>query len=145
MKPFFRLSGRFGFYLPLLKNLSLASNTGISTLTEDADFNQLNRLGGGSTFRGYLRFRFYGKTSFLNSNELQWSTPVKSYIMNGKIGLVGFFDNGRVWHPGEVSDTWHISYGGGVLLSPFNKIVAVGTYGITKEGNRINFRLGRLF
>ena len=144
-KPFFRYSGNFGFYLPLLGNLALASRTGYSTLSENTDFNQLNRLGGGATFRGYLRFRFYGKTSLLNSNELQWTKDVRSYIMNGKIGLVGFFDNGRVWQPGEISNTWHISYGGGLLLAPFNKIVAVGTYGFTKEGNRINFRLGRLF
>ena len=145
MKPFVRLTGNFGFYLPLLKNLTLASKVSASTLTEDADFNQLNRLGGGSTFRGYLRFRFYGRSSFLNNNELQWTNDFKSYIMNGKAGFVAFFDNGRVWLPGEISNTWHISYGGGVLLAPFNKIVAVGTYGLTKEGNRINVRLGRLF
>jgi hypothetical protein len=144
-KPFTRLVGNFGFYLPIVKHLSFASRTAASTLTENADFNQLSRIGGAATMRGYLRFRFYGKSSFLNSNELQWTTDFRSHIMNGKIGLVGFFDNGRVWQPGEVSDTWHTSFGGGILLAPFNKMVGLATYGVTNEGNRINFRLGRLF
>jgi hypothetical protein len=143
-KEFFRFTGTLGGYIPIARNVTLVSKVVAATNTELTDFYQMNRLGGSGNFKGYLRFRFYGKSSFLNSNELQWKFPFRSYIMNGTAGIIGYFDNGRVWLPGEISNSWHTSYGGGVMLAPFDKIVVSGTYGITKEGNRINIRLGRM-
>ena len=58
--------------------------------------------------------------------------------MNGKIGLVAFYDAGRVWQPGEISDTWHTDYGGGLLLAPFNKLLANIAYGISKEKKMVH-------
>ena len=114
-------------------------------MTENSEYYQLNKLGGAATFRGYPRFRFYGQTAFYNNNELQWTFPFKSYIMNGKMGLVGLFDNGRVWQPGEKSDTWYTAVGGGLMIAPFNKAVFVGTYAKASDGWRLNVRYGRLF
>ena len=64
--------------------------------------------------------------------------------MNGKFGLVAFIDDGRVWMPGEQSDKWHVGYGGGVLLAPFNRFTFSATYGISEEMGRFHFRLIRL-
>jgi hypothetical protein len=47
--------------------------------------------------------------------------------------------------PDENSSTWHIGYGGGLLIAPFNKISVTAYYGMSKEGARIHFRLGKLF
>lgn len=139
-----RFSGIFGFYLPIAKSLTLAVKTGAATLTGSPEFYQLNRLGGGSTLRGFLRFRYYGKSAVYNQNELQWNFNVKSYLFKGKMGLLALLDNGRVWQPGETSDLWHVGVGGGLMLAPFNKISITGTYTKSNEAARINVRVGRL-
>ena len=108
-------------------------------------FYHLPHIGGADDLRGYRRERFWGKTAFSNSNELRFITNLRSYIMNGKIGLVVFYDQGRVWQPGETSDTWHTDYGGGLLLAPFNALLANIAYGISKEKKMIQLRLIKSF
>lgn len=137
--------GTFGFYIPLLRNFSFASKSSGAMMTDSSEYYQMNKIGGASTFRGFPRFRLMGQHFFYSNNELQWIVPFKSYIMNGKIGLVGLFDIGRVWIPYEKSTTWHSAYGGGVLLAPFNKAVLVGTFAKGDDGWRLNVRYGRLF
>jgi hypothetical protein len=136
-----RLTGLFGFYVPV-GPLTLAVKTGAATLWGEPEFYQLNKLGGGPTLRGYSRFRFYGKTSFFNQNELQWNFNVKTYLFSGKIGLIALFDNGRVWIPGETSTLWHTAIGGGLMLAPFNKVAVTILYGVSKEDSRISVRFG---
>jgi outer membrane translocation and assembly module TamA len=108
-------------------------------------FYHLPRLGGADDLRGYRRERFYGQTSFSNSNELRFITNLRSYVMNGKIGLSVFYDQGRVWQPGENSDTWHTDYGVGFYLAPFNAILANIAYGISKEIKMIQLRIIKSF
>jgi hypothetical protein len=139
-----RLSGVFGFYVPIAKDFTLAIKTGAATLSGEPEFYQLNRLGGGSTLRGFLRYRFYGKTAFYNQNELQYNLNLKTYLYSGKLGLIALFDNGRVWQPGEKSDRWHSGAGGGIMIAPFNKISATVTYTKSNEDGRFNIRLGKL-
>ena len=43
--------------------------------------------------------------------------------------------------PLEKSDTWHVGYGGGIVLAPFNAIFADITYGISDEDKLLQFRL----
>lgn len=137
-------SGLFGFYIPLAPSLTLAVKTGAATLTGTPEFYQLNRLGGGNTLRGFLRFRLYGKTAFYNQNELQWNFNVKSYLFSGKLGLVALLDNGRVWQPNEKSDKWYMGVGGGLMVAPFNKMSLTATYAKSNESARFNVRVGRL-
>ncbi len=139
-----RISGIFGFYVPIAPSLTLAVKTGAATLTGSPEFYQLNRLGGGSTLRGFLRYRFYGTSAVYNQNELQFNFNIKTYILSGKMGLLALFDNGRVWQPGETSDKWHTAFGGGLMLAPYNKISITGTYSVSKESSRLNVRIGKL-
>jgi hypothetical protein len=134
-----------GFYLPLSKQFSIASRNGLYTLDGQPEFYQYNWLGGGQNLRGFHRQRFYGKTSFYNDNELRWIPDIKTYLFNGKIGLIAFLDNGRVWMPGENSDKWHMGYGGGLLISPFNKLAVTVYYGMSEEDKLIHIRLGKFF
>jgi hemolysin activation/secretion protein len=134
-----------GFYLPLSKTISIASRNGLFTVEGEPEFYQYNWLGGGQNLRGFHRQRFYGKTSFYNDNELRWIPDVNAYIFKGKIGLIGFVDNGRVWMPSENSNEWHLGYGGGLLISPFNKLSATIYYGISEDDRLIHIRLGRFF
>ena len=144
-KWFNRYWSALGFYLPLGKTFSIASRNGLFTLSGTPEFYQYNWLGGGQNLRGFHRGRFYGKTSFYNDNELRWIPNVNGYLFKGKIGLIGFLDNGRVWMPGQSSDKWHMGYGGGLLLSPFNKVAATIYYGLSEDDRLIHIRLGRFF
>jgi hypothetical protein len=144
-KNFSKYSGALNLYLPLLKTLILAVHTGGATVMGKPEFYQLASIGGSETIRGYRRDRFWGKTSFYNSNELQWLFNVKSYLFNGKAGVVGFYDYGRVWQPAETSNTWHSGYGGGIIIAPFNKIMASVTYGISRENKLLHLKLSKNF
>ncbi len=118
-----RYEGMFNFYLPILKNLVLSVRSGGATLSGRPEFYQLNSLAGSDNLRGFRRDRFWGKTILYNANELQWLFNFRSRIVNGKAGLFGLYDGGRVWHSGENSDTWHTAYGGGIMIAPFNKLL----------------------
>jgi len=134
---FFKGMSNFSFYVPLGRLFSFASRVGGGTMVGNAPYYYLNTLGGNINLRGYTRERFYGKSSFYNNNEIRLITNTHNIVFNGKAGLFGFFDNGRVWQPAEKSTTWHYGYGAGILLSPFNKFVLMGSYGLSKEGSQI--------
>ena len=134
-------SGDVFLYVPLLSQVSLALRGGAATLSGTPEFYQYSWIGGGQNMRGYRRSRYWGESAVYTSNELRFISDIKSYLYNGKAGLVVFYDNGRVWLPGEQSDVWHTGYGAGVLLAPFNKVLAEVTYGISKEESLIQLRL----
>ena len=131
-------------FVPLFWKFSLSLRGGATHIWGQPEFYQYASIGGSQTIRGFRRDRFRGQSAFYNTNELRWITDFKSYIMNGKFGLVAFIDDGRVWMPGEQSDKWHVGYGGGVLLAPFNRFTFSATYGISEEMGRFHFRLIRL-
>jgi hypothetical protein len=137
---FTRLASSVNFYFPLSNSFVLRVRTGAATLSGDPEFYQLNLLGGGQTLRGYRKYRFYGKTMAFNQNELQFIRNVKTFLFNGKAGLLGLFDIGRVWQPGENSSSWHTGYGGGIILSPFNKLSVYVTYAVSKEDGDFGLR-----
>ncbi len=138
---FARFTGNFNFFVPILPRLVLAVRSGGAILTGRPEFYQLNTVGGSETVRGYRRDRFSGRRSAYNSNELQWIFNVKSYLFNGKAGLVGFYDQGRVWQKGEISNAIHSGYGGGIMIVPFNRASISVTYGISPEDRLIHLRL----
>jgi hypothetical protein len=139
-KEFNRYDGRLDIYFPLLKNLVLASRIGGGAAIGEPEFYQLPSIGGSMTLRGFRKDRFYGKTAFYNTNELQYLFNVKSNIFNGTFGLIGLFDDGRVWQPLERSDKWHTGYGGGFMLAPFNRANFSVTYAISDELARLHLR-----
>ena len=142
---FANFSGDAAVYLPLAKFISFAVRAGGATNVGDAEFYQLNQLGSHDNLRGYRKYRFYGKQSFYNNNELRFIFNAKNKVFNGKYGLVMFYDNGRVWQPGENSNTWHSGYGAGPFISLFNKIILSGSYGISKEDKVISVYFGFYF
>jgi hypothetical protein len=139
-KSFAKFGGDVQFYVSVIPKISLAISTGAATVTGTPEFYQYPAIGGGANVRGYLRDRFRGKTAFYNSNEIRFITNINTYLLRGKGGLVAFFDDGRVWMPGENSNTFHKGYGGGVLIAPFNTTLLNITYAISKETTQIQFR-----
>jgi hypothetical protein len=149
-KEFFQRYNVFGqVYVPLLDKVSLAIRFGGETIVNDdvlgsGQAYQHAIVGGPRTIRGYRRERFWGKTAVYNSNELRFITNFKTYLMTGKIGVFGFFDQGRVWMPGEKSNKLHYSYGPGIIIVPFNKYNISATYGISEEIRLVQLRLNRI-
>ena len=144
-KSFNRYLATFGFYLPISNAFTLAVKTGGTTVTGSPEFYQLSWLGGGQNLRGFHRQRFYGKTAFFDQNELRWVFNTRNYIFNGKMGLIAFLDDGRVWQPDENSSKWHFGYGVGFMIVPFNIISATAYYGMSQDGGVIHFKLGKFF
>jgi hypothetical protein len=144
---FFKVLSSVYAYIPLGKQFSIASRVGGGTISGDAPYYYLNTVGGGGSgeIRGYDRERFYGKHSLHFNNDLRWIFPTRNFLFSGKAGLIGFYDIGRVWVPGEVSDLWHNSYGGGILLVPYNKFAISATYGVSTEGSYVHFKAGLFF
>ncbi len=147
---FTRLSSDVSVYIPIVKFISLAIRAGGAANVGDAEFYQLNILGSHDNLRGYRKYRFYGKQMFYNNNEIRMMFDARTKIFNGKYGFVTFFDNGRVWYPGENptatgSGTWHSAYGAGAFVSLFNKIILSGTMGISKEDKVLSMYIGFYF
>jgi hypothetical protein len=129
------------FYLPFLNHFVFSVENGAATLSGDPEFYQLNRIGG-SSLRGFRSDRFWGETVFHNNNELQYIFNVSEGVFQGKLGLLAFVDQGRVWKKGEQSNTWHRGYGGGLIIVPYNKVYFAFQYGISNErkGIHVEFR-----
>ncbi|WP_276133164.1 hypothetical protein [Polluticoccus soli] len=142
-RSFARINGGVQLYIPLFWDLSLAMVAAGTEVEGDPEFYQLPTVGGSRTIRGLRRDRFRGNIAFYNDNELQWIKDVRWKIMNGKVGVLALMDNGRVWLDGEDSDKWHFTYGGGVILSPFNLVKATATYAFSEDGSRFTLRLTR--
>lgn len=145
----------FSFYITpnIPFQLTFAGRIGGAMNFGDFVFYQANSLGsvtgvafGGGNLRGYRKTRFVGDKSFYQNAEVRAQLfRFNTYILPGKFGILGFFDNGRVWAENENSNTWHLGYGGGIWIDFFDRVVANATYGISKEDQVINFKFGFLF
>ncbi len=138
-----RYDAGMGIYLPLLKNIVLALRPAAATVTGQPEFYQHVSIGGSGSLRGYERDRFWGRSSFYSANELQFLFNLKTHLVNGKAGLIGFYDAGRVWMKNDMSTSWHTGYGAGFMIAPFNKFMASIIYGRSVEGDQIHVRVRR--
>jgi hypothetical protein len=128
-------------YVPLIHKFSLSVRAGVASVQGTPEFYQYSSVGGAMNIRGFVLDRFWGNTAFYNSNELRYITNLRSYLMNGKIGLLVLLDNGRVWYEPESSSTWHYGYGGGLILAPFNKFTGAITYAQSVDGGLVQVRI----
>ena len=93
--------------------------------------------------RGFLSHRFSGDSSLFGTVSLRaWirEVPVSVPV---RFGVIAFVDTGRVWYNGEDSNTWHNSYGGGLMFQPLATPTTVyAALAHSKEGNRFYFGIG---
>jgi outer membrane protein assembly factor BamA len=81
-----QLRSDFAFFLPLGKNIVLASRFGAGKSFGDFEFFQAQYLGGTDNLRGYRKFRFAGETMAYNNTELRIRLGnFKSYLFPGYI------------------------------------------------------------
>jgi hypothetical protein len=139
---FTNYAGNVKFYLPLSGRFMLSVENGAASISGEPEFYQLNTIGG-SRLRGHRSDRFWGETIFHNNNELHYLWDVRSHLFNGKMGVMTFVDQGRVWKKGEASNAWHYGYGGGLSVAPFDKIYLSFQYGLSKEDGTFHLELRR--
>lgn len=135
----------FQAYVPLGKTFHIAIKGGAATLTGGTpEFYQCNTTGGTRTIRGHQRERFHGSTTLYNQNELHFTKDIHSYLYNGKLSLFALYDIGRVYEKNESSNTWHYGYGGGIIITPFNKISLIAAYAVSREDRNLHLSILRV-
>jgi len=114
--------------------------------TKNYEYFQAVTLGANNYLRGFRKDRFSGSSMAYASAELRYKLfRLKSHFIPGDVGILGFYDIGRVWKKGESSQKWHNSTGAGVYFVPFNMVMVSATLGISEEDKLVNFTLGTKF
>lgn len=116
-------------------NVVLANRTGAGTTFGNTAFYQSFFIGGHNNLLGYRQYRFAGHHFIYNNLEMRLKVAqVGSYILPGQLGLIGFYDFGKVWANGYKSNTIHQSVGGGVYYAPAQIAVFQLVAGYSNEG-----------
>ncbi len=143
----------FGFFIPSLSfdyklvpngRLVLATKfKGHFNIGDDFEFYQGASIGANNGLRGFRFQRFTGKSAYFQNTDLRLSFRKRNTgLLPVTPGIYGGFDYGRVWLPGEDSDTWHNSYGGGFFINGSDLISAnFGLFNST-DGMRFAFGVG---
>ncbi|MBC7866857.1 MAG: metallophosphoesterase, partial [Gloeobacteraceae cyanobacterium ES-bin-316] len=113
---------------------------------DKTEYFQALNLGVNNYLRGYFKNRFSGSGMLYGSAELRYRLfKSKSAILPGDVGLMGFFDIGKVWVNNLESKKWHNSVGGGVYFVPFNLIMLSASLAVSEESRLFNFTVGTKF
>lgn len=142
-----QVNSDFSFYVTLVKDvLVLANRTGGGHNFGDFELHQAQYLGNDDHLRGYRKYRFAGDSKFYNNIEMRWLvTRFKTYLFPGSLGLLAFYDTGRIWSDNDNSDKWLNGYGGGIWISPFNRAVLTLSYAASREDRMPLVSLGWRF
>ncbi len=130
-----QLNSDFTFYLSIVrKTLVLANRTGFGHNFGDYEFYQAQYLGSEDNLRGYRKYRFAGRSKFYNNTELRWRLAnFKTYLFPGTLGLLAFYDTGKISDDANSSTKWLSGYGGGFWISPLKRLVFSISYTVSKE------------
>jgi len=147
-KNFIQLVPDLSFYKRLDKNghIIFANRTGSGFTFGDAPFYQSQFLGGHENLYGYRQYRFAGNTMLYNNAELRIKiAQAGSYILPGQLGLIAFYDAGKVWAKGYNSKKIQQGVGGGIYFAPAQMAVLQLLFGHSDEGWYPYFSLGFRF
>ncbi|KOS07859.1 metallophosphoesterase [Flavobacterium akiainvivens] len=113
---------------------------GKAIFNNNFEFYQAATLGG-NELRGFRRERFTGRHFVYQSSDLNYTIgSVKSFIPL-KYGLAAGFDYGRVWLPGEESEKWHTSSGGGFWVNGADMLTLKTQLFFSSDGPRLAVNL----
>lgn len=125
---------------------TLAVRAGFEHNEGEYYFYQSAFLGGLSNLRGYRRTRFAGETMFYLNNEIRARLfNFRNELLSGQMGLIGFFDLGKVWDRERRSGDYHHGYGGGAYLQFLDKYIWRVSAGFSEEDNYLVIGTGFLF
>lgn len=147
-----KLESELSLYIPMPNHSALALRAGGAHLIGGFEFYRANTIGGqnvdreSGNLRGYVRGRYAGRSSVYFNADLRIKLiSFRTYLFPARFGVLGFYDQGRVWVDDETSNIWHSSYGYGIWLNPFGKAIVNLTYGISKEEKLYTLNIGFLF
>ncbi len=140
----------FSFFVSpsLSPQVTFASRVGVEHRVGEFPFFDASTVGGRRSVRGWRSDRFAGRTSFFTNAELRLKLlDYSTYIALGELGVLGFFDNGRVWTEADPTPgkTWHQGYGGGIWFSLFDLAVINASVGFSEEDTIVDVKLGFLY
>ena len=114
--------------------------------SKNFEYFQAMNLGSNNYLRGYKKNRFSGRSMAYSSLELRVMLfKSKSYVLPGTVGVLGFWDNGRVWMDNEISHKWHNSFGGGFYYIPYDIFRVSAIIAFAPENKMFNISLGTKF
>ncbi|MFT3935416.1 MAG: BamA/TamA family outer membrane protein [Chitinophagaceae bacterium] len=109
-------------------------------------FYQSLFLGGQDNLLGYRQYRFAGQHMLYNNLEARIKLAnLASYVLPGQLGLVGFYDVGKVWQKGYNDDYWHQGAGAGLYFAPAQLLLLQIVAGNSGEGWYPYFTMGFRF
>lgn len=133
----------FTFYLNIIpKTLVLANRTGggynfgynYLHQFQPFEFYQAQYLGSEDNLRGYRKYRFAGRSKAYNNTELRVTVAnFQTYIFPGTLGILAFYDTGRIWDDLYPDNKWLNGYGAGFWISPLKKMVFSLSFAASKE------------
>jgi hypothetical protein len=92
---------------------------------------------------GFRKNRFSGRSALYASAEIRKKLfDLNTYVLPGEVGLMGFYDAGRVWVRNQSSGKWHGAFGGGLYFIPFNKFIVSASAGFSENERLLNFNIG---
>jgi hypothetical protein len=123
-----------------------AHNVGSAPFFKASTLGGNQGLGQVGNIRGMRRNRFSGQsTLYLNLEIRQKLAYLKTYLATFAVGVSVFMDQGRVWQPGENSNTWHRGFGGGPWLNLYGNLIISATYTKSDIDSTLDVQLGFLF
>lgn len=146
----------FGYVIPSLSlNYKLIPNGRLVLATKwkghfnignGYEFYQGASIGGVDGLRGFRNERFNGKTAYYQNTDVRFSLgKMRTRIVPTSLGMFVGYDYGRVWFPGNSSNRWHTSYGGGFFLNASDLLSVNLSLFNSVEGPRFAFGLGFAF
>jgi hypothetical protein len=105
-------------------------------------YNQF-KLGQNNYLKGYTNNRFTGTSiAFAQTGFRIDMLGISGPLVPMNIGLLGFFNAGRVFQSGEISNKWHNSYGGGFYIVPLMEEFTIYTTISFSEEESMLFEFG---
>jgi hypothetical protein len=147
-KSFVQVVPSIAFYRSLnaSKSIVVAERLGGAVTAGNTTFYQSAFLGSQENLLGYRQYRFAGQHMLYNNIEARIKlADVASYILPGQLGIVGFYDMGRVWEKGQPSHKWHSGTGGGIYFAPAQMALFQLVAGHSIEGWYPYFSMGWRF
>lgn len=132
-----QFTAQLAFYKSLDRKsyVIFANRTGGGTSRGKTTFYQSLFLGGQENLQGYHQYRFAGEHMLYNNAELRIKLAnLASYVLPGQLGLVGFYDIGKVWQKGYNDGKWHQGAGGGLYFAPAQLFLLQFVMGKSSEG-----------
>ncbi|MEO6489108.1 MAG: BamA/TamA family outer membrane protein [Ferruginibacter sp.] len=114
--------------------------------SKDFEYFQAMNIGANNYVRGFRKNRFSGRSMAYQSTELRVKLfKSKSYLFPGDVGLLSYYDLGKVWIKSETSKKIHSSFGGGFYFVPYSLISLSVSMGFSNEDRLVNVSLGTKF